>query len=244
MSSSSVIISLKNCIDTILVPQGVEYQAVCRGFRDKNQALLNIIPIPTGISPLNNYLEQWQQTKEFVTHPPKAILLMGLGGSLSPNYRVGEAILYQECCLLQDDILAQKWQTCDTKLSILVYHHFKNKMVRGKGLTSDRIITLAQEKQLLGERYQADVVDMEGIAVLEFGKTLNIPVTMIRVVSDNCQQNLPDLTLALETDGTLNPWKLSYQMLKSPLNSLHLIQSSLKALARLQQLSQELSTFF
>ncbi|MGP0128750.1 MAG: phosphorylase family protein [cyanobacterium endosymbiont of Rhopalodia musculus] len=246
MSSSLNSISLTNHIDIILVPQGAEYKAVCEGFRGVKGvkqfgSKIKIIQIPAGLLPFKHYLKQWQQTHELVSCPPKGILLMGLGGSLSPNYQVGDRILYQKCCLISNNISSLPWQTCDVNLSNLVYHYLNRKIVRGKAVTSGHIITSAEEKWQLGQRYQADVVDMEGIPLLEFCNSLRIPVAMIRVISDDCQQDLPNLTPALGENGSLNYWRLTFQMSKNPLSSIHLIRSSLKGLKTLKQVSKELA---
>ena len=227
----------------ILVPQGTEYKAVHEGFIEKKQfsPKIKIIQIPTGFLPFKHYLKQWQRTHDFVNHPPKGILLMGLGGSLSPDYQVGDKILYQKCCLLSKNISALPWHPCDINLGNLIYRCFNKKIARGKALTSSRIITSAEEKWQLGRRYQADVVDMEGIPLLEFCNSLKIPVAMIRVISDDCQQDLPNLTPALEEDGNLNPWRLTFQMSKNPLSSIRLIRSSLKGLRTLKQVSKDLA---
>ncbi|XHU95180.1 MAG: hypothetical protein JJP05_05250 [cyanobacterium endosymbiont of Rhopalodia gibba] len=236
--------SISNYIDMILVPQGAEYKAVCEGFRAVKQfgTKIKIIPIPAGLLPFKHYLKQWQQIHEFVNHSPKGILLMGLGGSLSPNYQAGDKILYEKCCLISKDTFPPPWQTCDVNLGNLVYHHLNKEIIRGKAVTSDHIISSAEEKWQLGRRYQADVVDMEGIPLLEFCNYLKIPVAMIRVISDGFQQDLPNLTPALEEDGSLNPWKLTFQMSKNPLSSIHLIRSSLKGLKTLKQVSKDLAT--
>lgn len=244
MYSSLHNISLANYIDMILVPQGVEYKVVCEGFREVKQFnhKIKIIQIPAGLLPFKAYLEQWQQIHEFADYPPKGILLMGLGGSLSPKYQVGDKILYQKCCLISNNTLPLLWQTCDVNLGNLVCHYLDKKIIRGKGVTSDHIISSAEEKLKVGQRYQADVVDMEGIPLLEFCDYFKIPVAMIRVISDSCKQNLPHLTPALRKDGSFNPWILTFQMSKNPLSSIHLIRSSLKGLKTLKQVSKYLAT--
>ncbi|BBA78723.1 Phosphorylase superfamily [cyanobacterium endosymbiont of Rhopalodia gibberula] len=244
MSSSLRNIPITNYIDTILVPRGAEYKVVCEGFREVKQfcSKIKIIQIPVGLLPFKHYLKQWQQIHEFINHPPKGILLMGLCGSLSPNYQVGDKIIYQKCCLISNNILPPPWQTCDVNLNKLIYHYFNKRIIQGKAVTSDHIITSAEEKWQLGRSYQADVVDMEGIPLLEFCNYLKIPVAMIRVISDNCEQDLPNLTPALEENGSLNPWRLTFQMSKNPLSSIHLIRSSLKGLKTLKKVSKDLAT--
>ena len=95
MSPSLDSIALSNCIDRILVPQGAEYKAVCDGLKIMRQfnTTIKVIQIPAGFLPFKYYLKQWQNTHDFISHPPKGILLMGLGGGLSPYCRVGDKIL-------------------------------------------------------------------------------------------------------------------------------------------------------
>ncbi len=224
--------------DTVLVPQGMEYQAVSKGM-GKNQLKFNIIAIPAGIKPLTNFLEKWQQTPDFVNKVPQGLILMGLGGSLSLNYSVGDVILYKKCGLMIDD--EDNRLPCDQFLADRLFKQLGNSTFIGTGITSDRIICSAQEKLLLGKKYQADVVDMEGYALLNWSEKLNIPVGMIRVISDGCQQDLPDLTGAFGEDGSLQPFILARQMLKNPSNSIHLIRSSLKSLQVLEEVANRIS---
>jgi purine-nucleoside phosphorylase len=223
--------------DTLLVPQGMEYKAVCQGI-GKNKQKIKIISIPVGIKPVSNFLQQWQQQPEFLDKLPKGLILMGLGGSLSPNYSVGDVILYRDCGLMEYS--QESAGQCDHFLTNWVFQELGNTTFLGRGITSDRVISSAQEKLLLGARYQADVVDMEGIALLNWSRQWDIPVAMIRIISDNCQQDLPDLTDAFRADGSLQPLILARQMLKNPSNSIHLIRSSLKSLEVLKEVASKL----
>ena len=223
--------------DTVLVPQGTEYQAVYKGMAE-NTSKLNIIPIPAGINPLTNFLKQWEQTPEFLNKVPQGLILMGLGGSLSLNYSVGDVILYKKCGLMDDD--KNNGVQCDRFMTDSLFQQLGNRALMGEGITSDHIICSAQEKLLLGKKYQADVVDMEGYALLNWSEQLNIPVAMIRVISDGCQQDLPDLTGAFGEDGSLQPLILARQMLKNPSNSIHLIRSSLKSLQVLKEVAKKI----
>lgn len=225
-------------VNTVLVPQGMEYKTVCQGM-GKNQSKFKIIRIPAGIKPLSHFLEQWQQTPDFLNKRPQGLILMGLGGSLSQNYSVGDVILYKKCGLM-DDSQESKGQ-CDQFLTKSLFQQLGNSPLIGTGITSDRVICSAQEKLLLGKKYQADVVDMEGYALLHWSEKLDIPVAMIRVISDNCQQDLPDLTKAFREDGTLQPLILARQMLKNPSNSIHLIRSSLQSLKVLKEVANQIS---
>ncbi|MEA5508828.1 purine phosphorylase [Crocosphaera sp. UHCC 0190] len=224
-------------IKTLLVPQGMEYQAVCRGIK-QTSANLEIIAIPVGIQPVTEFLTRWQQTTEFLNKLPMGLMVMGLGGSLSPKYRVGDVVLYRDC----GDIQAkqEQWYQCDAVLSELVFQGLGNQVFWGRGITSDRVICSAAEKRLLGQKYQGDVVDMEGMAVLKWCQGLGISLVMLRVISDNCQQNLPNLTAAFGENGGLQPLILAGQMLKNPSNSIHLISSSLRSLRVLEKVAKNL----
>jgi hypothetical protein len=48
-------------IDTILVPQGAEYQAVCRGLKQANCQKTRVISIPIGVNnpSFNDGLMRW-----------------------------------------------------------------------------------------------------------------------------------------------------------------------------------------
>ncbi len=224
--------------DTVLVPKGREYKAVAAGLGKKNSKL-RIIAIPAGIKPLTNFLKQWQQSPEFLNKVPKGLILIGLGGSLSQSYAVGDVILCQNCVLMGDS--QESKGQCNQFLTERLFKQLRNVTSLGKGITSDRVICSAQEKLLLGQKYQADVVDMEGYALLNWSENLNIPVAIIRVISDGCQQDLPDLTGAFREDGSLQPLILARQMLKNPSNSIHLIRSSLKSLQVLKEVSQNIN---
>ncbi|EAM50253.1 hypothetical protein CwatDRAFT_2760 [Crocosphaera watsonii WH 8501] len=223
--------------DTVLVPQGMEYKTVCDGM-GKNSAKLDIIAIPAGIQPLTTFLQQWQQSPNFVNKVPQGLIMMGLGGSLSLNYSVGDVILYKKCGLM--DYSQENKGSCNQFLTERLFKQLGNKTIIGEGISSDRIICSAEEKLLLGKKYQADVVDMEGYALLNWSEKLNIPVAMIRVISDGCQQDLPDLTGAFTEDGSLRPFIIARQMLTNPSNSIHLISSSLRSLQVLKEVSNKI----
>ncbi|MEH2088870.1 5'-methylthioadenosine/S-adenosylhomocysteine nucleosidase family protein [Nostoc sp.] len=216
-------------INTILVPQGAEYKAVCRGLSGITASIPTIVPIPVGMKPLLKYLQQGQ----FLT-PKSRVLIMGICGSLSDRYTVGDLVLYQDC------VYQGKQQECDrtftTQLhSALSTQHSALNLV--KSLTSDRLIWSASEKRHLGETLAADVVDMEGFTALEFFNAAGVSVAMLRVVSDDCQHNIPDLTPAINSDGSLNPFPLAIAMLRQPFAATRLIRGSLTALKVLEQVT-------
>ncbi|MEH2375889.1 5'-methylthioadenosine/S-adenosylhomocysteine nucleosidase family protein [Nostoc sp.] len=236
-------------INTILVPQGAEYKAVCRAFRGVNGSIPTVVAIPVGMKPLLKYLHASPANAQFLT-PKSRVLIMGICGSLSDRYKVGDLVLYQDC------LYQGKQQECDRTFTAQLHSalltpirlrpsttlrtssrqaHSPLNLV--KALTSDRVIWSAAEKRHLGETLAADVVDMEGFTALEFFNAAGVDVAILRVVSDDCQHNIPDLTSAINSDGSLNPLPLAIGMLRQPLAATRLIRGSLTALKVLEQVT-------
>ncbi|MBE8988165.1 phosphorylase [Nostoc sp. LEGE 12450] len=213
-------------INTILVPQGAEYKAVCRGLSGVTGSIPTVVAIPVGMKPLLKYLHQGQ----FLV-PKSKVLIMGICGSLSDRYRVGDIVLYQDC------IYQGKRLECDRTFTAQLHSYTSEKVSLVKSLTSDRMIWSATEKLHLGETLAVDVVDMEGFTALEFFNVGGLAVAMLRVVSDDCQHDIPDLTSAINSDGSLNPFPLAMAMLRQPLAATRLIRGSLTALKVLEQVT-------
>ncbi|MHC0063248.1 5'-methylthioadenosine/S-adenosylhomocysteine nucleosidase family protein [Nostoc sp. UIC 10890] len=213
-------------INTILVPQGAEYKAVCRGLSGVTGSIPTVVAIPVGMKPLLKYLQQSQ-----LIAPKSRVLIMGICGSLSDRHTVGDIVLYQNC------IYQGKLQECDRTFTAQLHSSLSDKVFLVKSLTSDRVIWSAAEKRHLGETLAADVVDMEGFTALEFFNAAGISVAILRVVSDDCQHNIPDLTPAINSDGSLNPFPLAMGMLQQPVAAARLIRGSLTALKVLKQVT-------
>ena len=220
-------------INTILVPQGAEYKAVCRGLSGVTGSIPTVIAIPVGMKPLLKYLQQSQGNGQFLA-PKSRVLIMGICGSLSDRYTVGDIVLYQDC------LYSGKRQECDRTFTAQLHSYISEKVSLVKSLTSDRVIWSASEKRHLGETLAADVVDMEGFTALEFFNAAGVDVAMLRVVSDDCQHDIPDLTSAINSDGSLNPFPLAMGMLRQPLTATRLIRGSLKSLKVLEQVTNRL----
>ncbi|MCC5607204.1 phosphorylase [Nostoc sp. CHAB 5834] len=224
-------------ITTILVPQGAEYKAVCRGLSGVTGSIPTVVAIPVGMKPLLKYLQQGQ----FLA--PSRVLIMGICGSLSDRHTVGDIVLYQDCVYQGKRLECDRTFTAQLHSALLTPHsplptpHSPANLV--KSLTSDRVIWSAAEKRRLGEM-AADVVDMEGFTALEFFNADGVVVAMLRVVSDDCQHNIPDLTPAINSDGSLNPLLLAMVMLRQPLAATRLIRGSLTALKVLEQITNRL----
>jgi nucleoside phosphorylase len=150
----------------VLVPQGAEHNAVRRGCGKTSSVVVRAIPI--GILPVTRWLDAQDIQAD-------RVVVMGLCGALDPSLTAGEAVVYRDCRSPGGEVWPMGEGFEDLGRSV-------------RGVTSDRVLTTVQEKQAfvsLGE-----VVDMEGSAIAQVfpGKT-----SMLRVVSDDAAQDLPDL---------------------------------------------------
>jgi hypothetical protein len=192
--------------------------------------------IPIGSKPLARYLERYLQTGHFLNYPQPRVLLMGLCGSLSPDYAIGDIVVYQEC-VYESKGSTPLWQSCDRELTTLLHHKLKERASLVRAFTSDRIIFSAQEKRHLAQSYSADVVDMEGFVALDVLSQAGVAVAMVRVISDDSHHNIPNLTSALSPDGSLQPLPLAIAMIQQPIAATRLIRGAIHGLRSLQQVT-------
>ena len=216
-------------INTIVVPQGAEYQAVCRGVKKAGASNIQIISIPIGTKNIKQTLTNYASELTYTQN----ILIMGLCGSLSKQYSVGDTVLYKSCentSSQQVDLNSELTTTIQQKLSIDLV----------TGLTSDLVIHQATEKLQLGNSYSVNVVDMEGYSYIQAFQRRNINVAMLRVVSDDLAGDIPDLSKAIDEDGNLKTAKMAIAFLKQPLAAIRLIKGSLTGLKVLEQITHQL----
>lgn len=226
-------------IQIILVCQGAEYKAVCQGLICITEPKPAVVPMPMGSRAVWQYLTKWQQAESFLEQPQPKVLVMGLCGSLNPLYRVGDIVLYQNCIYkgmeLEPEILP-----CDRSLTNIIYTHLPEKIALVTAFTSDSFIYSAVQKRYLGQTYGADVIDMEGAAILKTLIPAGACVSMLRVISDDCEHDLPNLVAAVSPEGSLQTMPLAIAMIRQPIAATRLIRGSLQGLKILQKVSTDL----
>ncbi|MBE9242323.1 hypothetical protein [Synechocystis salina] len=225
----------------ILAPQGTEAQAIAKGLGKSNHIHLQAMPV--GATAVQSFLENLAQTWA-ETEKPQGLLVMGVTGSLSADYGIGQAVWVEQCQYWgHGDHGRQPEYVGDRHLMERINHllepHWQIPLV--KGITVPQVVCSGAEKQLLGQKSGAQVVDMENIAVLAFGATAEIPVAILRVVSDTMAQDLPDLSGVFTAQGALQPLPLAQALLRRPLAASHLIQGSLRACGQLTAIARSLS---
>lgn len=221
-------------INTIVVPQGAEYQAVCRGLKlaclkSIQVKDIRVIPIPIGTRDVLPTLVN--RSFEFIA--PQGVLIMGMCGGLTEQDPIGKALLYEKCCNFNRENL-----DLNSELTTKIKQRLSVELVTG--LTSDRPICKATEKLKLGQKYAARVVDMEGFGYIKELKRQGMNVAMLRVVCDGIAGNIPDLSPVIDKDGNLKSWPMAIAFLQQPIAAMRLVRGSLIALKVLQQVTTEL----
>ncbi|BCX12373.1 MAG: hypothetical protein KatS3mg067_1311 [Thermosynechococcus sp.] len=205
----------------VLVPQGAEYQAVQWGLQPSKVV---IVPIRVGAAAVTT-----PALMSALRESPAMVLILGVCGGLRPEDRVGEVVVYTTC---QDE--AGQTYFLDQRLLGKLEPSWR----RVKGITTAKALAKAQKKQALAARWGVEVVDMEGVPLLR--ALGGMPVVMVRVISDGGDRDLPDLSQAYDSQGSLRPGALATAMLRNPLGAARLIQGSLKALKVLAGIAPEI----
>ena len=220
---------LRTMIDTIVVPQGAEYQAVCRGLELADANLIQVITIPIGNKNIGQILASYSQQLA----QSQRVLIMGLCGSLAESYNIGDGLLIRSCLDLAGNQI-----NLDLELTAKLQNILSVEVVTG--LTSDRIITQAKEKLMLSQQYPVSVVEMEGYGYVAQLQQQGISVAMLRVVSDGLTGDLPDLSNAIDHQGDLKVIPTAIAFLKQPIAAMRLIRGSLTGLKTLEQMTAKL----
>ena len=256
-------------VDLIIVPQGAEYSSVVRGLKKQGLRIAEVVggdgivvcPIPIGSYSLTR-LQHLVQTKHLKSSlHGQTVLLLGLGGSLSAQYCVGDIVIprlidrvisrylapadlaFRDSGRLDQSRLEKRYVP-DSDLVHALYQSLEAQIAQMPsvlgivhGVTSDRVITTPQKKQQLSKTYNAELVDMEGAYVLDFFQKRGARVVVVRVISDNHDGAIPDLDRAIDSNGQLKVGMIAWQFFRQPNAAARLIRGSLKGLRVLEDIS-------
>jgi nucleoside phosphorylase len=226
----------------IVVPQGAEHQAVLKGLKRVAQADLGfspptVISIPIGVEPTRSTLTALHHDTPLPAHA--SLLLLGLGGSLVPSLKVGAIALIHTCLPTWDDDspgLNSPGLTSDPALAAWIIQRLSSQVTEVNGVTSTQLISSAREKAGLHRRSHASVVDMEGYSVLEFCQASGVQGAVLRVISDSCQHDVPDINAAITSEGTIRSWPMTVAFLSHPISAIRLIRGALTGLRVLEEI--------
>lgn len=213
----------------VLVCAGAEYEALKNGLKLTSFSP-EIVTLPIGFNPVHQLLKPQKLTKN------KA-LLIGLGGSLSSQYKVGDVVVYENCSYLDSQNNLQT-KFCNRELSSNLAEKLNLPLV--KGLTSDILVNSSDLKLSLHQKTGCEIVDMESFAVMSYFSEL----VVIRVISDNYNDELPNLNSAINSQGKLDNVKIAIAFIKQPLPAIKFINNSLMSLKKLEQISSKIINFY
>ncbi|MEL6929442.1 MAG: phosphorylase [Cyanobacteria bacterium J06600_6] len=215
-------------INTIVVPQGAEYQAVCRGLRKAKVNDVEVIAIPIGARFADRILlDHGDQLNSL-----SPVLIIGLCGALG-SYSIGDAVLVTDCKDRE-----QNQVNLNQELTVQIQQKLAIETVTA--LTSDRLITQASTKMALAQKYQASIVEMEGYCYVNKLQQQEVSVAMLRVVSDDAHGDIPDLNQAIDESGNLQTLPMAIALLRQPFAAVRLIKGSLTGLKALEQITRKL----
>ncbi|MEM4251404.1 MAG: hypothetical protein QW828_06190 [Candidatus Bathyarchaeia archaeon] len=148
--------------------------------------------------------------QELECRRPQQILMMGLAGALSLNLQVCDTVVYTACT----DEAGHRLETASSKALLSRLTASGLKVTSGTGLTLSRMLCSASEKQKFSQH--AIAVDMESYAVLKVASRYAVPTSIIRVISDDAHQDLPDLASAIDPDYQPNNVQMALRLMASP----------------------------
>jgi nucleoside phosphorylase len=157
--------------------------------------------------------------RHLATNKYDAVLIAGFGGALDPECRKNEAVVYERCISALDGRSVACDRVLSERISAVVDAH------RGIGLTTERVIIDASEKQELYKKFGAMVVDMESYGVLDVCARNDLPAAVLRVISDAAEDDLPDFNRILQPDGKIDNRKVLGALLGRPRASWRFVQS-------------------
>ena len=222
-------------IDVIIVPQGAECRAVRQGLK-KLKVKPRIIAIPIG----TNRIEETLSKQDFWQSNPKRVLMMGLCGSLSSSFSVGDLALYHGCYQQREHKSNGNYLEINSELNSLIRSKINTQLRQAgsifvTGVTSQQVITKVATKRQLAEDFSAQVIDMENYQYIACLQQKNIELSILRIVSDDLKFDLPKLEKAISIDGKLKPLTLITEMSRTPYCSIKFVISSLLALKKLRK---------
>jgi nucleoside phosphorylase len=141
------------------------------------------------------------------------VLITGFAGALDSTLKTGDIVVYHRAVNLSGESI-----DCEPIKEL-------PECARVSCLTMSQVIVKSTDKRTLRDQHHADVVDMETLQVLKVCREAGIRAAVLRVISDEAGDDLPDFNLAIQPDGTLDGPRLSRVLLARPLTTLKFVRS-------------------
>jgi adenosylhomocysteine nucleosidase len=82
--------------------------------------------------------------------------------------------------------------------------------------TTKRVVTTVDARTVLAQRFNAEVVDMEGTHLAAALTARGVRFAMVRVVSDDASRDLPPIDDAIDAEGRIRPLPLALAFARAP----------------------------
>jgi nucleoside phosphorylase len=138
-----------------------------------------------------------EATLTAISPAPRAILHVGCAGGLAGDLRAGDAVL---CERAEADGRSLSCAPPQALADLLAIER------RGGCVTVSAVASSPDEKRVLALQHQdACVVEMETFWAASVARRLRVPIACVRVVCDGRDDELPDLSKALDAVGNPRP---------------------------------------
>ncbi len=169
-----------------------------------------------------------QRSREMVTLlrekcKPEALVCMGYAGGASSQARAGDLVLYTEArrqdssLTCSQGLLEKARKTLDD--AGLAYRE-------GPGATVSEPISDPEAKRLIGEQLGVEAIDMESYPVVEAAAVFDLPVLVVRAITDTVDQRLPNFASILDSTGQVSTCRALTYAATHPLNIYPMVRLS------------------
>ena len=204
---------------TILVPRGPEAAAVRRAGTGAR-----IVELPAG-SAAAAALPEFAQDE--------TVVVMGLCGGLW-RMKAGEVCVYGRV------VDAAHAFELNPEVVDALSRMLPRAMVVN-ACTTKQIVTSVTARTLLAQRFNAEVVDMEGTYLAAALTARRVPFGMVRVVSDDASRDLPPMDDAISDDGRIQPLPIALAFARAPRAAFGFVRDVRAALGVLTACARALS---
>ncbi|MBI4367157.1 MAG: hypothetical protein HY543_10090 [Deltaproteobacteria bacterium] len=131
------------------------------------------------------------------------LVLLGFGGATAPGIHPGDLVIAASVIDgVAGHALGANGVAARAADALRVAHDAHLAAQTGVVVTMPHLIPSSHEKAFLGTKYQADAVDMEGIALAEAAEARGLPWLVVRAIIDTMELPLPAPLAAVHADGT------------------------------------------
>lgn len=173
----------------------------------------------------------------------RGILSIGYAGALQPSYKVGDIVIPEEVRPLFSLGKGSYQPDPDLVRSISEAAQRKGHLFHTERmLTSDRVITSAEEKRDLGKTHLAGSVEMESSVLADLARKTSLPFLVVRVISDEASFALPDDMVFLQYWRQRNLVRMMAYLFGKPVQMIRLLRLFHCARKASKSLTQFLAT--